>query len=196
MLKLSGTETALVLVFAVAAAVLGYALSEADRRKLGRTPWGLPSLIWALFWFLSWLIGLVLFLVAHRAEVRRAEHGPTGSIDAYGRIVPTPPTPTVAHASGADFPAYPRPADGGVRGVTSTPAPGAAHMPAAPPAPGNTGAAPAPTVAAPPSWQPDPSGRFHYRWWTGSEWTSYVASHGQVVVDSSPDQRIGPYGPN
>jgi hypothetical protein len=184
-LKLSGTETALVLVFAVAAAVLGYALSEADRRKLGRTPWGLPSLIWALFWFLSWLIGLILYLFAHRAEVRRAAQGPAGSIDAYGRIVPTPSTPPLPSAA-SDFPAYPRRADGGVRDQAAVPA----APPTPPPAP------PPVTVAAPPSWQADPSGRFHYRWWTGSEWTSYVATHGQVVVDSSPDQRIGPYGPS
>jgi hypothetical protein len=45
----------------------------------------------------------------------------------------------------------------------------------------------------PPSWQSDPSGRFHYRWWTGTEWTSHVATGGNVVVDTSPDQRIGPY---
>jgi hypothetical protein len=48
-------------------------------------------------------------------------------------------------------------------------------------------------ASAPPSWQADPSGRFHYRWWTGNEWTSYVATNGQVTVDASPDQRIGPY---
>jgi len=48
-------------------------------------------------------------------------------------------------------------------------------------------------ASAPPSWQADPSGRHHYRWWTGSEWTSYVATHGQVAVDTHPDQRIGPY---
>ncbi len=180
MLKLSSSETALVLVFAVVAAVLGYVLSEADRRKLGRTPWGLPSLVWALFWFLSWLVGLVLFLFAHRAEVRRAAQGPTPTFDAYGRAAVTPPPP---RSAGSDFPAYPRPAGGGDRAPTPPP------PPAAPTAP-----APA-TSAAPPSWQADPSGRFHYRWWTGTEWTSYVATNGQVVVDTSPDQRIGPYGP-
>jgi hypothetical protein len=46
---------------------------------------------------------------------------------------------------------------------------------------------------SPPAWHPDPSGRFHYRWWTGSEWTSYVSVHGRVEVDTNPDQRIGPY---
>ncbi len=180
MLKLSGSETALVLVLAVAAAVLGYVLSEADRRKLGRTPWGLPSLIWALFWFLSWIVGLVLFLVAHRAEVRRAAQGPTPGFDVYGRAAPGPPP---ARSAGSDFPAYPRPADGVDR---ARPGPPPAHLPPA---------AVPPQAAAPPSWQADPSGRFHYRWWTGTEWTSYVATDGHVVVDTSPDQRIGPYGP-
>ena len=193
MLKLSGSETALVLVFAVVAAVLGYVLSETDRRKLGRTPWGLPSLIWALFWFLSWLIGLVLFLFAHRSEVRRAAQGPVQPvqpIEAHGHYAAASPP---GRSVGSDFPAYPRPADGSVRGAPQPPpassvAPPAAPIPVAPPT-----AAPTGVASAPPSWQPDPSGRFHYRWWTGTQWTSYVATHGQVVVDSSPDQRIGPY---
>jgi hypothetical protein len=183
-LKLSGSETALVLFFAAVAAVLGYALSESDRRKLGRTPWGLPSLLWALFWFLSWLIGLVLYLFAHRAEVRRAAQGPAPSVG--GHVAGAPPIP---HPTATDFPAYPRPAGGGP-GRPLPPAPsgtsGSTPIPAAAP---TAGAA----ASAPPSWQTDPGGRFHYRWWTGSEWTSYVATNGQVVVDTSTDQRIGPY---
>lgn len=180
MFNISGSEAVLAVVVAVGAAVLGYVLSEGDRRKLGRTPWGLPSLIWALFWFLSWIIGLVLFLVAHRAEVRRAAQGPAPTLGTYGHTMAPPPQ----RSAGSDFPAYPRPADGGDRRLpTVTPPP---PPPAAP--------VPPPVASAPPSWQPDPSGRFHYRWWTGTEWTSYVATHGQVVVDTSPDQRIGPYG--
>ena len=165
---------ALLLVLAVIEAVVGFLLSEADRRRLGRTPWGLPSLVWALLWFLSLLLGLVLYLFAHRSEVRRAAAGPPGTIDDVGRIN-VPPTPNRSVAS--DFPAYPRPSDGG------------ASRPVPPPPPSTAVTA----ASAPPSWQTDPSGRFHYRWWTGSEWTSYVATHGQVTVDTSPDQRIGPY---
>jgi hypothetical protein len=46
---------------------------------------------------------------------------------------------------------------------------------------------------SPPAWHPDPSGRFHYRWWDGSEWTSQVSSDGHHLIDTNPDQRIGPY---
>ena len=46
-------------------AFLGYRLSENDRKMLGRTPWGLPSMLWAFFWFLSLILGLVLYLIAH-----------------------------------------------------------------------------------------------------------------------------------
>jgi hypothetical protein len=163
----------LLLVFAVVQAALGFHLSEADRRRLGRTPWGLPSMVWALFWFLSLLLGVVLYLVAHRAEVRRVAQAGVGPFTGVATMSAANEPP---RSVGSDFPAYPRPADGG---TTRSPEP--------PPA------APAPVDAAPPSWQADPSGRFHYRWWTGTEWTSYVSTHGQVVVDSSPDQRIGPY---
>jgi hypothetical protein len=175
-----GAELWVALAVDVIAAVVGFALSETDRRRLGRTPWGLPSILWAVFWLVSWIIGLVLYLVAHRAEVRRAAEAPIAA-DAYGSPVAPMAAPRV---SSEDFPAYPRPADGSVRQIPpSPPAP-----PPPPASPTSTG-----TDAAPPSWQPDPSGRYHYRWWTGTEWTSYVSTNGNVVVDTSPDQRIGPY---
>jgi hypothetical protein len=46
---------------------------------------------------------------------------------------------------------------------------------------------------SPPAWHPDPSGRFHYRWWDGSQWTSQVSTDGHHLIDTNPDQRIGPY---
>ena len=86
---------------------------------------------------------------------------------------------------GSDFPAYPRRADGRST-VPSKPV-----SPAAPAAP----VTPPERVAheSPPKWHPDPSGRFHFRWWMGTEWTSYVSTHGRVEIDTSPDQRTGPY---
>ena len=173
MLNVSGPELVLLLVLAVVWAVVGYRLSEADRRTLGRTPWGLPSAVWALFWFLSLALGLILYLFAHRAEVRRGPGPAVGPTGAPGAVPPT------AQSSGSDFPAYPRRADGGMR---------VPHVPAPAPAVG-----PPTAEQSPPAWHPDPSGRFHYRWWTGTEWTSYVSTDGTVVVDTSPDQRIGPY---
>jgi hypothetical protein len=46
---------------------------------------------------------------------------------------------------------------------------------------------------SPPAWHPDPSGRFHYRWWDGYQWTSQVSTDGHHLIDTNPDQRIGPY---
>lgn len=190
MFHLSQSETTLLLVLAVVEAGVGYFLSEADRRNLGRTPWGVPSLVWALIWFLSLLLGVVLYFVAHRAEVRRVDQtGPRGP----GAPV-QPPTQAQAQASGrsgSDFPAYPRPAGGGSdhrsASELATPSPAGPASPPSPPTPAQL------SGAAPASWQADPSGRFHYRWWTGAEWTSFVSTHGQVVVDTDPDQRTGPY---
>lgn len=34
-----------------------------------------------------------------------------------------------------------------------------------------------------PSWQPDPTGRHHYRWWDGSQWTDQVSVNGVVSTD-------------
>ena len=169
MLQLSGSQVTAALLVGAVAGVIGFALSESDRRRRGRTPWGIPSFAWGLIWFASWIIGLVLFLIAHRALVRSAGPPPVGSPG-------VPPGTTVA-----DFPAYPRPAGGvpAAAPVGSTPS-------LFPGGPGTVG-------FPPPAWHPDPSGRFRYRWWAGTEWTSYVSTDGHVWTDTSPDQRIGPY---
>ncbi len=57
MLHVSGSQLVVLLALSVVWAFLGYRLSEMDRRNLGRTPWGLPSLLWAFFWFLSLHLG-------------------------------------------------------------------------------------------------------------------------------------------
>jgi len=185
-LNLSGSQLVLALIFDVGWGVLGYFLAENDKRNLGRTPWGIPSALWAMIWFLSGLIGVVLWFFAHRAEVRRAAQSPLAPLGGN----PASPAPPPARSSASDFPAYPRPADGGAPPAPpapiALPASPAAAVPAPPPAP-------VAADASPPAWHPDPSGRYHYRWWTGSEWTSYVSTHGRVEVDASPDQRIGPY---
>jgi hypothetical protein len=171
--KLSGSEWIVVLGFSILWAILGYMLSENDRKRLGRTPWGLPSPVWAFFWFLSLIVGLVLYLIAHSAGTRRAQQstpsvGGSPTEAAMGLSRGRREGPTVAE----QFPSYPQPANR-----------------AAPPAPVQTEAAP----HSPPAWHADPSGRFHYRWWDGQQWTSHVSTDGRPLIDTHPDQRIGPY---
>jgi Protein of unknown function (DUF2510) len=223
---ISGTERVVLLVLSIVFGALGFWLSERDRKTLGRTPWGLPSVIWALFWFLSLLLGLVLFVIAHSSAVRRAGQTPPPPMpgaSSYQRPDLAAP-PSVAD----QFPAYPRPANTPTPTAwAGEPDPGSAtppegHAPEGGPgsgqvAEGATGAGQAAEGAtgsgqtaagqtgsgqtaeqpgpplSPPAWHPDPSGRFHYRWWDGSQWTSHVAINGYVVIDTSPDQRIGPY---
>lgn len=212
---------------------LGYWLSELDRRRFGRTPWGLPSGLWAFFWFLSIVLGLVLYVIAHLDVARRARQFPGGRFPSpspspgatspgpFGLGVAAPPPPTAT-----DFPSYPRPANEpaggppdispptpelgaavptGEAGQLFEPTRGADRWPetaeadetaeaAAPTAPLPAAAGWQPAAVSPPEWHPDPSGRFHYRWWDGSQWTSYVSFNGQQLIDTSPDQRIGPYG--
>ena len=95
------------------------------------------------------------------------------------------------------FPAYPRPANSQPID-TQVVEPAVPEPAVVPPAPDEAGRAAADETAAgvavsPPAWHPDPSGRFHYRWWDGSEWTSQVSIDGHHLVDTNPDQRIGPY---
>jgi hypothetical protein len=230
---LSSDEQITALVLGVAFGGLGYWLSERDRRRFGRTPWGIPSLLWALIWFLWVPLGLVLYLIAHTGVVRRARQFPDGRFPGAGPydpryrpgslgIQPAAPSSGSSTPSVADqFPAYPRPANGlgpaPVAGPAEEPGNGDANVPVAEPvwpsgagspdrptegAPSaplpaqpvaGTSTAAGPAAVSPPAWHPDPSGRFHYRWWDGAEWTSYVSFNGQQLIDTSPDQRIGPY---
>ena len=186
MVKLSGTDWVVFLILSVVWALIGYYLSENDRKTLGRTPWGLPSAVWALFWFLSLVLGIVLYLIAHNGGLRRAHQ--QGVMPGMGvpatmaRSQPTPRAPTVAE----QFPAYPRPANVVTPAFELELEPEPEATPPAPPSVGDASASPA-------AWHPDPSGRFHYRWWDGREWTSQVSTDGHHLIDTNPDQRIGPY---
>lgn len=209
-LHLSGSQLVLVVVLSFVWAALGYMLSEHDRKTLGRTPWGLPSALWALFWFLSLLLGLVLYLIAHSTGVRRAHQSPPAS----GPYPFAGPMGRGAQSVAEQFPAYPRPANSPVpptaagpiqaEGPTPRselhPAPGqsapiadATTVPDVPRFPQGAQGVPSGRYLSPPAWHPDPSGRFHYRWWDGSQWTSHVSLDGHVLIDTNPDQRIGPY---
>jgi Protein of unknown function (DUF2510) len=177
------SELVLLFVLSLVWAWFGYRLSENDRRTLGRTPWGIPSVVWALFWFISLILGLVLYLIAHSTGVRRAQQlhgGPPTRAMVVGRQ-------SVAER----FPVYPQPANS-----NATPEGPDESGEAIPPdgeASGESDGTGGGSTVSPPAWHPDPSGRFQFRWWDGSEWTSHVATNGQVMVDNSPDQRIGPY---
>ncbi len=196
MLHVSGSQLVVLLALSVVWAFLGYRLSEMDRRNLGRTPWGLPSLLWAFFWFLSLLLGLVLYLIAHFSGLRRAQQNPP----VMGLPGPTP-MPPMSEASASRkapsaselFPAYPRPANSQPEQAEVTPEDvveaSSFPSPGAPVQPGTQGVG----NSSPPAWQPDPSGRFHYRWWDGTQWTSQVSTDGHHLIDTNPDQRIGPY---
>ena len=188
-LQLSGPEWILVAVLSVVWAMLGYRLSENDRKTLGRTPWGLPSALWAFFWFLSLILGLVLYLIAHSTGVRRAQQGfPPHGTPAAGPSGSAPVGAVEARRLSAaeQFPAYPSPANSQPSPTQAPPVQPEAQVPAPQEAP--------PTSPhSPPAWHPDPSGRFEYRWWDGHQWTSQVATDGHHLIDTNPDQRIGPY---
>ncbi|MGO8873725.1 MAG: DUF2510 domain-containing protein [Acidimicrobiales bacterium] len=195
MVQLSGSEWIVVLVLSVVWAVLGYQLSEHDRRRLGRTPWGLPSMVWAFFWFLSLILGLVLYLIAHSVGVRKAHQNPPPLGTATSETqYPMAPPRTLSAAE--QFPAYPRPANSQPtpsQPIPPQPADVQATVPSAQDPAQVAGSQAGGWPSPPPAWHPDPSGRFHYRWWDGHQWTSNVSIDGQQLIDTNPDQRIGPY---
>lgn len=42
------------------------------------------------------------------------------------------------------------------------------------------------TQTAPAGWYADPTGRHHYRYWNGTQWTDHVGSHGAQTIDPLP----------
>jgi hypothetical protein len=200
-LHLSSSQWIIYGILTVVWAVLGYRLSENDRRTLGRTPWGLPSLVWAFLWFLSMLLGLILYLLAHFAGVRRAQQN--GQL--VGSPAPAPPAPMGLRPSSRtpsvaeQFPAYPQPANQQAHQPdqgSDVPTDAAGSQEAAdhgPPDQTGQPDVPQSWPHSPPAWHPDPSGRFHFRWWDGYEWTTQVSTDGHHLIDTNPDQRIGPY---
>jgi hypothetical protein len=42
---------------------------------------------------------------------------------------------------------------------------------------------PVPAAGPPAGWHPDPSGKFHHRWWDGQRWTADVSTNGVAGKD-------------
>ena len=181
MVHLSSAQWAVLVAFSILWAGIGYALSEKDRRTLGRTPWGLPSALWAFFWFLSLVLGLIL---CTSSLIRRYPSLPAATavsrLSVGGPSTTTGLAPTRAPTVGELFPSYPMPANSPP--VATDPS---SELPPAPVPPDPDANWP----QSPPAWHPDPSGRFHYRWWDGSQWTSQVSTDGRHRHQPGPADR-------
>ncbi|MDA8343015.1 MAG: DUF2510 domain-containing protein [Actinomycetota bacterium] len=173
---LSSNEEVFVLILGVVWAAVGYRLAERFQRRYGVALWRIPAGVWALFWFLSVVLGAVLYLIARSTTLKRLGAGSYGGSPPYPQgYGGWPVSPTGPPGSGPGAGLGYGPGTGLGNGGDPT-GPVGNQLPVSPPA-----------------WHPDPSGRFAYRWWDGTAWTSTVWSDGRVMEDTSPDQRIGPY---
>jgi hypothetical protein len=82
-------------------------------------------------------------------------------------------------------------------GPTITPPPWIGQAGATPPVFAPTGAPtgtppPASPSAAPAAWQPDPTGRYEYRYWDGTRWTDHVSRGGTRATDAVGSAGTGP----
>jgi hypothetical protein len=139
---------------------LNYRSTERFRRVTGKSPWGIPPIVWALASvFISLFVTVLAFIAMATSQRRGMRQGGSGFPGGF---------PGSGGAGGAPGPSgrttsrhlrYPEP--------TQAPSiPATATVVAPPP------------VAAPPSWQADPSGKFDFRYWNGEEWTEFVSKDG------------------
>jgi hypothetical protein len=187
-MQLSGTQTVVYLILAVLFGFVGYRLSENFRKQSGRTPWGMPSALWAFIWFLSLFLGLVLYLIARSTTKIDPSRRPVSPMNRLGWPASTSKPAQSGSVLPGRYPSRASPGNGSPPPAPDpSPAPPALGPSPAPHAPDPSAAPPAPDPSAaqavsPPMWHPDPSGRFEYRWWDGQRWTSSV-SRGGVQLD-------------
>ncbi|HEY1989571.1 MAG TPA: DUF2510 domain-containing protein [Acidimicrobiales bacterium] len=147
------------LVFGILIGFLNYRSTERFRRVTGKSPWGIPPIVWALASvFISLLVTVLAFIAMATSQRRGMRQGGGGYPGGY------PGTPGPYGGQASRHLRYPEP-------TQSTTIPATATQVVPPP------------VSAPPSWQPDPSGKFDFRYWNGEEWTEFVSKDGISSTD-------------
>ncbi len=161
----------LYVVFGLLIGFMNYRNTERYRRFTGKSPWGIPPVVWGVASVFLSLVVTVLALIA--MSTGRSRHLRQGG----GTAVP----------GGRSFGRYPAPPMGGPppagpAGATEGAPRTVGHPTGSDPRPGGTPEGLV-TVPSPPSWQPDPSGRFDFRYWDGDEWTEFVSKDGAQSTD-------------
>lgn len=151
--SLAEDPTVAFIVLAIFAA-LGYRISVRHQILRGRTPWGFPSIVWALIGFLFPVIGLLIELVAERTtpplpgrpDLRRAPGYSSFRLGANPRALDAVDSFSLANG------------DTPVQGEIVV------HAPAF-------------------GWYPDTTGRHELRYWDGKRWSDYVSDRGTRSED-------------
>jgi hypothetical protein len=156
------------LIFGVLIGFLNYRSTERFRRVTGKSPWGIPPIVWALASvFISLFVTILAFIAMSTSGRRRGMRQGGGGF------------PTGFPGQGGSM-GSPGPYGGYSSRQLRLPESG---QPPSIPATATQVAPPPPADSAPPSWQPDPSGRFEFRYWNGEEWTEFVSSGGVSSQD-------------
>jgi hypothetical protein len=163
------------IIFGLLIGFMNYRNTERYRRATGHSPWGVPPVVWGVASvFLSLVVTVLALIAMNTGRGARSRGGGVGGTfgggmygggmarPPFGGQVPVPPT---THSPGEypDAALHPHPSDQQTEGA----------------APATLTSAP----TAPPSWQPDPSGRFDFRYWGGEDWTEFVSKDGEQSID-------------
>ncbi len=153
------TTSPLYLAFGVFIGVLNYTNTERFRRTTGKSPWGIPPAVWGVVSVVIPLPATLLALIAMNTS-RSAGISRGGRIaDRRMRPPAGPGQPAPTHYAPGECPD----AELATEDRTTLTA--------------------EPVATVPPSWQPDPSGRFDFRYWGGDEWTEFVSKGGEQSTD-------------
>jgi len=168
------------LVLAVVFGVAGWHHARHLEGKYGRPAWGMPSWVWGIITGFSLLLGVILLAIAER-QLKKQPTPAAVPMQGYGMppAYASAPTPTPAYAPAyapVEVPAQVAPAV-----VQAVPVPAVAVPAVAVPAVAVPAVAP---PAVPAGWQPDPSGKYEYRWWDGQAWTRSVSTGGVTGTDA------------
>lgn len=131
----------------------GYLVSARHQVVRGRTPWGFPSIVWALICFLIGPFGLLVEFIAGRMTPPAPDRSHHGVGDYAGSSFAGTPSETTTF----DQVARAGPPAASLPNVVT-------HLPLF-------------------GWYPDVTKRHELRYWDGKHWSELVADQGQKATD-------------
>lgn len=180
---LSNFSSPFYVIFGLLIGFMNYRNTDRYRKVYGRSPWGIPPIVWGIAsLFLSLVVTLAALIAMNTGNGARRRNG-TGGPGPGGGTFGTGPYGGARPPFGGQVPAPPASTQYAPGEFPDSQLHPSGRQPTDVPASTSTPATLTTAPTAPPSWQPDPSGRFDFRYWGGDEWTEFVTKDGEQSTD-------------